>query len=147
MDILTGVFFFAFGYFYNEYVSQKERENLKSQLLEGFYKTCEIASYTVMGSLGKMHDNGLKALELVSGKCVEDDDSKQEEYAKIAEVFDRKMNEFGEVHMRTLKKYIPYKMKYNTYKEVKENFSELINNKSEDNNNAWETIKTINQRS
>jgi hypothetical protein len=132
MEFITYAVVFYIGFLYSEYVSKNKRD----ELMQESFKTFENMSYLILGQLSAMHDNGLKALELVSQKCAEEDKEKQEEYAKIAEVFERKMNEFGETYMRTLKKHLHFKLKYNTYKDVKENFGHLINNKSEDDKNA-----------
>ncbi len=132
MQIVIYIFVFYMGYLYSEYMNRSSREEAVRDSLKIF----EEMSYFILGQLSRMHDNGLKALELVSQKCAEEDTEKQEEYAKIAEVYDRKMNEFGDTYMSTLKKHLHYKLKYNTYKEVKENFGNLINNKSEEDKNV-----------
>jgi hypothetical protein len=133
MDLLILSFIsFIIGYYYSDYVNQARRQ----ELLEAGNRIFEQTSYAVLANLNKMHDNGLKALELVCEKCTEEDQTKQEEYAKIAEVFDRKMDEFGEEYLKFLKSSVSHKIKYNTYKQVKENFEHLINNNSEDNKNA-----------
>lgn len=127
MEFFFYLLVFMTGYLYHDFLSTKKKDDM----LNDFYKNVENVSYITLGKLNEMHDYGLKALGLVCEKCAQDDPTKEEEYAKIAEVYERKMNEFGENYFKAMKQYIPYKMKYNTYKEVKENFNELINNKPE----------------
>jgi hypothetical protein len=66
----------------------------------------------------------------VLDKVSETEIEKKEEYEKIIIMFDRKMEEFGNMYMNNLKRSLsltPHKLKYNTYGEVKENFEHLIN--------------------
>jgi hypothetical protein len=127
MEYLQYVIFFFLGYLFNDFRTEKNRKNMVNASNHIF----ELNSYFVLGELSQMHDLGLKALKLAYEKSLEIDQAQKEEYEKFIDVFDKKMNEFGELYMKNLKKVLTHKIKFNTYKEVKENFHNLFNDSKE----------------
>ncbi len=140
MQIIIFALMFFIGYLYRDYTSEKNRK----KLVESSNKIFELNSYIVMVNMIEMHNLGLKALSIAYEKCLEVDQAQKEEYTKMLEIYDRKMNEFGEGYMKRLREVLPHKLKYNTYKQVKENINTLINNKQEEQTDVREITKTAN---
>jgi hypothetical protein len=126
MEIVYCAIAFLVGYIFRDIRTEQQRK----EMVAASNKIFELTSYAVLCQIIQMHGLGLSALKLVLDKVSETEIEKKEEYEKIIIMFDRKMEEFGNMYMNNLKRSLsltPHKLKYNTYGEVKENFEHLIN--------------------
>lgn len=123
MQFLLCVLAFLVGFIARDMYTESRRKDM----VKASNKIFELSSYVVICQLAKMHDYGLSALKMVLEKISEAETEKKEEYEKIVAMFDKKMEEFGNLYMQNLNKALTYKLKYNNYRQVKENFEHLIN--------------------
>lgn len=121
-QFLFAISFFILGYMLCK-VSQTQKFN---KVVLSTARLLEINLYVALKDYIEMNNYGIRALDLIIEKISDDSPEIKDEYKKIRELYVKKINHFANFYISNMKQFLPYEIKYKTFKEVKEAFNMLF---------------------